>query len=160
VSTAVGPPILRGIQAGMAGAVALAVVLALMAPPLTAAEQRARKEATEALARSGVTPVGGPVVVGERSFFDDPGAAAALALGCAVVGAVAGIALGWAARRSGLLTTRLAPVLAAGVLLTVGGLAATGRLRSRELLAFGAFWAVTTAAVLLGERSLRPRPPT
>jgi len=160
VSSAVGSPILRAVQAGLAGAVALAVVLSLVATPRTAAEERARRDANDALARSGVTPVGGPVVVEKRSLFDEPGAAVALALGCAAVGAAVGSALGWAARRrGGALRGQLVPVMAVGIPLTIAALATAGLLRTRELLGFAAFWAVTAVAVVISERSPRRRPP-
>ncbi len=152
---------LRGVQGALAGAVALAVVLALVSTPPDAAEERARKEATDALARSGLTPVGDPAVVGERSLFDDPGGAVALALGCVAVGVAVGLALALlAASRGGALSGQLLPVVPIGVLLTLAGLAVAGRLRPRELLAYGAFWIVTTAAVLLGERALHRRRPS
>lgn len=161
MSAVAGSANLRGIQAGLAGAVALAVVLALVAPPLTAAEERARREADAALTRSGLTPVGGPVVVGERSLFDDPGDALLLALGCAAAGIAAGLALGWTSkRRDGALADQLVPVVLVGSALTLTGLGVAGLLRWREIAAFAAFWAVTAAAVLIGERSPRPRPPT
>lgn len=156
-----GSLVLRGIQGGLAGAVALAVVLAVVAPPPGEAEERARKEASDALARSGLTPVADPAVVGERSLFDDPGGAVALALGCAAAGVVAGLALGLsAARRDGGLSDQLLPVVPVGVLLTLAGLAATGLLRVRELLASGAFWVVATAAVLLSDRAPHRRRPS
>lgn len=155
-----GALMLRGIQAGLAGAVALAVVLALVAPPPSAVEERARREANEALARSGLTPVGDPVVAEQRSLFEEPGRAILLALGCAATGVLVGLALGVAASRRGSgLSSQLVPVVSIGALLTFAGLTATGFLRTRELLAFGAFWAVTATAVLLGDRAPRRRRP-
>lgn len=140
--------LLRGVTAGVAGALGLAVVLSLVKPPPTQQQRRAVAEANASLADSGVEAVGTPVVTG-GSVFDDPGGAIGLAAASVGFGVGVGVVLGLAAgsrRWRGGDGTFLVAFTVIGYAVTIGVLAAVGRFRGRELGAFAVFWIVTAAA--------------
>lgn len=111
----------RGLTAGLAGALLMALALTLVAPSSSAAQERARRQVDDALARSGVSVVGGPRV-DDAGVLEEPGRALALLGWCLGAGVGLGLVAAAAADRHRSVHLAVGAAAVAGVLLlTLGG---------------------------------------
>ena len=138
--------VVRGVYAGVAGAVALAAILVLVRPGSAALDATRRS-----LERSGVTVV--KVAPTSGGVFENPRSAAALAAEALAYGALAGAAFGLAAARLG------GWVAVVGCGLAVVVLAIVGRFTFRDVLAQLAFWSVAAGVWWRRLRSTSPTRP-